>query len=318
MKDRSKGRIILLCVYLIACSIGFWFSKTFVSDVSEGSAWANSILASSAIAVLVTVAIIFLSSVVFNNSSMFDPYWSVAPPLMVLFYVAGILLSMPDIGNAGYGLAVFLLNSPRVVILFLLAVAYSVRLTWNFLHGWPGMKHEDWRYVEFRNNTGKAYWIVSLLGIHLFPALMVFGGTLSVWVVVVQGTQQLNLVDILAILVTGKGILLEAVADHQLRKFVIRNKEAGKTMNQGLWSLSRHPNYLGEITFWWGLSLFAIAANPSLWWVIIGPLAISLMFVFASIPMIEKRMLARRSDYAAYQKSVSMLVPWKVFTSLPS
>ena len=88
-------------------------------------------------------------------------------------------------------------------------------------------------------------------------------------------------------------------------------------MNRGLWALSRHPNYLGEILFWWGLYLFALASNPSFWWVVAGPLAITLMFIFASIPMIEKRMLKRRKDYQAYQEKVSMLVPWKFFKSPP-
>lgn len=292
----------MLCVYLAAFSLGFWVS----------SLCGYGILLKSAVAVAVTVAVIYAGSLFFNNSSVFDPYWSVAPPMMVLLYLTAILQSEPVIRAVGYGIPVFITGSPRVMILFLLTLAYAVRLTWNFLRNWPGMSHEDWRYVDFRTNTGKAYWIVSLAGIHLFPALMVFGGTLSIWVAVVQGYRPMNLVDLLAILVTGYAILLEATADRQLREFLAKNKEAGKTMNQGLWSLSRHPNYLGEILFWWGLYLFAVASNPSFWWVIAGPLAITLMFIFASIPMIEKRMMKRRKDYHAYREKVSMLVPWKV------
>ena len=287
----------MLCAYLIAFSAGFW-----IGTVSGGS-----LLLKSAIAVVVAVMIIYSGSFIFNNSSVFDPYWSVAPPMMVIFYAASAIGEQPIAGNTG--LYEILLRSPRLIILFLLTLAYSARLTWNFLRNWPGLAHEDWRYVDFRNNTGKAYWLVSLTGIHLFPALMVFGGTMSIWATVVQGYRQLNLIDISAILLTGYAIILEATADRQLRKFLVQNNDAGRTMDQGLWSLSRHPNYLGEILFWWGLYLFALAANPSCWWVIIGPLAITLMFIFASIPMIEKRMLKRRKDYATYQKKVSMLLP---------
>jgi steroid 5-alpha reductase family enzyme len=273
----------------------------------------ENILLKSTLAVAITVAIIFLGSIIFNNSSVFDPYWSLAPPLMVIYYMVSVLESSFSIRGGGFGAYNFLMSSPRIPIIFLFTLVYSIRLTWNFLRNWPGMKHEDWRYVDFRTNTGKAYWIVSFSGIHFFPALMVFGGTLAIWVTVVQGYRQMNLVDLLAILVTGYAILLEAIADKQLRKFLSRNSESGKTMNQGLWSLSRHPNYLGEILFWWGLYLFAVAANPSFWWVIIGPLAITFMFIFASIPMIEKRMMKRRKDYAAYRERVSMLIPWKIF-----
>jgi steroid 5-alpha reductase family enzyme len=310
MSEKAKGRLILLCVYLVAFSLGVWLSSIIICN---DPTYQNLILMKSAVAVAISVAIIFLGSIIFNNSSVFDPYWSLAPPLMVIYYMVSVLESSFTLGGRGCGVCHFLMSSPRIPFVFLFTLAYSVRLTWNFLRNWPGMKHEDWRYVDFRTNTGKAYWVVSFSGIHFFPALMVFGGTLSLWVTVVQGYRQMNLVDLLAILVTGYAILLEALADKQLRNFLARNTESGKTMSQGLWSLSRHPNYLGEILFWWGLYLFAVAANPSFWWVIIGPLAITLMFVFASIPMIEKRMMKRRKDYAAYRERVSMLIPWKIF-----
>ncbi|MFZ4520102.1 MAG: DUF1295 domain-containing protein [Bacteroidales bacterium] len=300
MSEKGKGRTILFCVYVIAISLGVWLS--FMTGYP--------ILLKSAIAVCVCVAVIFAGSRIFNNSSVFDPYWSIAPPLMVLYYVAVILRSELVIRDGVHTILNILGSSPRLVVLFLLTLAYALRLTWNFLRSWPGLGHEDWRYADFRANTGKAYWFVSLSGIHIFPALMVFGGTLSIWVVVVQGYREVNILDLLAILVTGYAILLEALADKQLRSFLSENRETGKTMDRGLWSVSRHPNYLGEILFWWGLYLFALAANPAFWWVIIGPVAITLMFVFASIPMIEKRMLKRRKDYAAYREKVSMLVPW--------
>ena len=303
MTAKAKGRSVLLVVYLVA--IG--------GAIAAGASGNYSILLRSAIAVISAVAIIFLGSMICNNSSVFDPYWSIAPPLMVAFYFVAILQSAFIIHAPGYVMRDLWAGSPRIGILFILTLIYAIRLTWNFLRGWPGLMHEDWRYAGFRENTGKAYWLVSFSGIHFFPALMVFGGTLSIWVTVVQGFRPLNMVDLAALLVTGGGILLEAVADRQLRSFVAENRENGRTMDKGLWALSRHPNYLGEILFWWGLWLFALAANPSFWWVIIGPVAISLMFVFASIPMIEKRLLRRRKNYDAYIKKVSMLIPVRLY-----
>ncbi len=320
MNDRRKGRLVLMIVYLIAFSLGFW-----VSTVSY-----YPILVKSAVAVGVIVAIIFMGSLDFNNSSVFDAYWSVVPPLMLLYYLVlviteqslavanktpgAVTLTLNSTCFDFPGLRDRLLDSPRIIILFLLTAAYSVRLTWNFLHSWPGLKHEDWRYLNFRRKSGKAYWVMSFFGLHFFPALMVFGGTLSIWVVVVHDFHPLNPLDVIAVFVTTGAILIEAVADSQLRKFVTLNKESGKTMKRGLWAFSRHPNYLGEILFWWGLYLFAVASNPYIWWVIIGPVAITLMFLSASIPMIEKRMLERRVDYREYMKRVPMLIPWKIFS----
>jgi steroid 5-alpha reductase family enzyme len=301
MNGKNTGRLTLLAVYLVAVGAGYWGS-TFCDC---------GILAASAAAVAVTVVILFAGSMVFNNTSVFDPYWSVAPPLMIIFYVAGILQS-PDVLHHASGIPFLVFMTPRILVVFLLVLTYSARLTWNFLRGWPGLSHEDWRYDGFRKKTGKAYWPVSFSALHLFPSLMVFGGTLSLWVVVVQGYRPVNFMDIAAILVTGNAILLEAVADRQLRNFNLENSGTGKTMDKGLWSLSRHPNYLGEILFWWGLYLFALAANPAFWWVAAGPAAITLMFIFASIPMIEKRMLERRKDYGVYMKKVSMLLPWRI------
>ncbi|MEI7499585.1 MAG: DUF1295 domain-containing protein [Bacteroidota bacterium] len=322
MSEKLKGRLALLLVYIIAFGLGFW-----VSTVSN-----YSILLKSAVAVAVTLVIIFMGSVDFNNSSVFDPYWSIAPPMMAIYYLVLVIIQQSIGGqtaNPGNVTMVTdkmlfnfsdigkrLLDSPRITLFFIITLAYSARLTWNFLRGWPGLKHEDWRYVNFRKSSGKAYWVVSFFGIHLFPALMVFGGTLSIWVVVVEDLRGLNLLDILAIGVTSGAIILEAIADRQLRKFVLHNRETGKTMSRGLWALSRHPNYLGEILFWWGLYLFALASNPLFWWVIIGPAAITLMFLFASIPMIEKRMIERRTDYPEYMKKVPMLIPWKGFLNL--
>jgi len=311
MTEKNKGRLLLSVVYLIAFSLAF-----YVSSVSD-----YSILAKAAVAGSMAVVIIFLGSLDFNNSSVFDPYWSVAPVLFTAyFWVLGTgqcsgYWSLVSGGWSGIELDQTLFTEhwfdfTRKLFLLVLTFIYGMRLTWNFLRAWKGLKHEDWRYVDFRKKSGKAYWFVSFFGIHFFPALIVFGGSLSIWVTVCQGIQPFNLIDMVAILLTGFAIWWEAKADRQLHRYVLQNSEKAKTMDRGLWALSRHPNYFGEISFWWGLYLFALAANPAFWWVIIGPAAITLMFVFISIPMIEKRLLVRKTDYKEYCERTSMLLPF--------
>src|SRR5262249_2000216 len=80
-------------------------------------------------------------------------------------------------------------------------------------------------------------------------------------------------------------------------------------LGTGLWRLSRHPNYFGEMAFWWGLWLFGLAAEPGWAWSVVGPAAITLLFVGVSIPWMDRRMLSRHPDWAA-RMATSAVVPW--------
>jgi steroid 5-alpha reductase family enzyme len=245
-------------------------------------------LAVVAVADLVGTVVIFASSVAMRNSSMYDPYWSVVPPLIALYYLDG-----------GF----------RDWVVLVLVTAWGVRLTLNWARGWPGMHHEDWRYVNIRRNTGRAYWAASFAGIHLFPTAQVYLACLALYPAI-TGSRDLNWLDGIACIVTACAIAIETLADEQLRAFV-RTSKPGETIDSGLWRYSRHPNYFGEVSFWWGLWLFGLAARPGdWWWTLVGPVAISAMFLFASIPMLDRRNLERRPDYAGRMRRVSALIPW--------
>ena len=94
-----------------------------------------------------------------------------------------------------------------------------------------------------------------------------------------------------------------------MRRF-IRVRQPGQAMESGLWAWSRHPNYFGEVAFWWSLALFAIAGAPGdWWWLVLGAIAMTVMFQAASIPMMEKRSLERRPGYQDVIDRVPMLLP---------
>jgi steroid 5-alpha reductase family enzyme len=116
--------------------------------------------------------------------------------------------------------------------------------------------------------------------------------------------------DVAAAALGVTAIALEATADNQLRRFRLRRPPPEAILDTGLWSLCRHPNYLGEILLWWSLFGFALAAAPSTWWWTgAGAVAITLLFRFASLPLIEKRMLARRPDYKRRVETTPALLP---------
>jgi len=238
-------------------------------------------------------AVVFFFSLASDNSSLYDPYWSVAPIAIAAYLVW--------VGGA---------VGPRGVAVIVLVTAWGVRLTFNFLRGWKGLHHEDWRYVDLRHRHGRLYWLVSFAGIHLLPTLLVYLGCLALYPALVTGARPLGALDAVAALVTGGAVVLEAVADGELRRFRGRQAAPGEILQSGLWSLCRHPNYLGEVLFWWGLYLFALAAEPGAWWSGAGAVMITALFVFVSIPMIDRRSLKRRPGYAEHMKRLPALVPW--------
>ena len=249
---------------------------------------------------VVGTVIVFGFSTVTRNASMYDPYWSVAPPAIVVY-----LLSLSALAD----------DRPlRQFLVAGLVFLWGARLTYNWWSQWNGRTHEDWRYVDLRSKTGRAYWLVNLAGIHLMPTLMVFGGCLALWPALASGRAPLGWLDAVAFVLTATAIALEATADRQLRDFRASRPPRDAILDHGVWSLSRHPNYLGEVAFWWGIALFGLAAAPEAIWILAGPVAITALFWFISIPLIERRMLARRPHYARRMETVPRLFPWRAAT----
>lgn len=247
------------------------------------------------IADLVATLVVFQFSRAYRNCSFYDAYWSVAPPIIALYWMVVGANSV---------------STMRELLLMALILYWATRLTLNWAYYWEGMQHEDWRYLDLREKTPGPAVLVDFFAVHLFPTLQVFLGLLPVYAVYVLAERSFNWLDVVAILVTGGAITLQMVADFQLHAF-IRHRKPGEHLDRGLWSWSRHPNYFGELGFWFGLFLFGLAASPSGWyWQISGFICMLLMFVFASVPMMEQRSLQRRPDYQQVIDSISMLVPW--------
>ncbi len=283
---RKRDGFWMLAAYLLAIALSY----SCLLTLGGLPLWSSLLIAD-----IVGTCVVFGFSLLLNNSSMYDPYWSVAP-----IFIGLLLLWQTDNTHADIFRQLLALN---------LVIIWGVRLTYNFFRGWQGIKHEDWRYVNLRQQFPKAYWMVSFAGIHLFPTLLVFLGCLSLIPVLSEANNPFNWLDGIATILTAGAIWLEGTADKQLHNFVTTNKTPGAIMKSGLWASSRHPNYLGEMLFWWGLYLFALAAGWQNWWCIVGPLCISLLFRFISIPMLDKRSLERRPKYDEHMQEVPMLFP---------
>jgi steroid 5-alpha reductase family enzyme len=157
---------------------------------------------------------------------------------------------------------------------------------------------------------GRNFWLINLVGLQLMPTILVYLGSISLYPILSLRTQSFWSLDILALFITLIAIIFETLADQQLYNFTKNRINSQEFITTGLWRYSRHPNYFGEILFWWGLYLFALATDFSFYWVIIGPLSITILFNVVSIPLMENRNLKKKPNYIFYQEKVSRLVPW--------
>lgn len=282
---RSKGRslAIVTLAYLIAVGIGFaWL----LWGPATGRLWLDTLIAD-----ILATLVVFAFSRAYRNSSFYDAYWSVIPPLLLFYW-----------WSQGDG------DALRTWLITVLVVVWAVRLTANWVYAFPGLHHEDWRYPMFRERAGRLEFVADLVAIHLIPTLQVFLGMVPVYVAVTTPGGGLAWLTVVAFVVGMAAVTLEGVADVQMHRFVA-SARPGEVMDRGLWSWSRHPNYFGEFGFWFALALFGLAAAPQAWWLFAGAAAMLAMFLGASIPMMETRSLQRRPGYQGVIDRVPRFVP---------
>jgi steroid 5-alpha reductase family enzyme len=287
MTVSSRARSLVVCGVAYATALGAaWLVAQFMPSGAP--------LVVAAVADVVATLAVFGWSRTFDNSSLYDPYWSVAPVVLVVYW-----LGAEPAGDVG-----------RKAMVAILVFVWATRLTNNCLRRWRGLGHEDWRYVDIRRRTGRWYWPVSLLGIHLMPTVIVFLGCLPVHAALTSPARALGPLDLGAALITAGAIAVEAAADAELFAFLRGRKHENDLLETGLWAWSRHPNYFGEVLFWWGLGLFGMAATPEPLAMLGGPVAMTCLFVFISVPMMDRHLAANRPGYAERRRRVSRLVPW--------
>lgn len=280
--SRTGSFIAAALIYIIAACIGavIYLALPF-------SFWLNLLIADVAATVFV-----FIFSLIFRNASVYDPYWSVQPVIILGMFAA--------------------YDGVNLTTLFpLIAVAFwGIRLTANWAYTFKGFTHEDWRYELLRKRTGRLYPIVNFVGIHMVPTLIVYGCTLpAVFLFKTPGAAVRPICLIFFLLSIGAA-LLQLFSDVQMHRY---HSEGKRGINDsGLWKYARHPNYLGEILMWWGVGLYSVLAMMDKWYLLIGALANTVLFFTVSIPMMEERQSSKRG-YFEYKKRTRLLVPIKKY-----
>ena len=279
---RVIGLSALFVVYASAIALGIFF-YVVLSDAGMNDYFA--IL----IADVAATVLVWASGVVLRTASAYDPYWSLQT--LVIYLSLLIKYNNWHIGS---------------VLLLVALTLYSARLTMNFIIGFHSLGYVDWRYKMLKEKSGKFYQVVNLLGICMFPTLVVYSASLPV--IAYATITEFSMLDIIGLSVIVLGTLLEFIADTQMKAFVKIRKDRSEVLDRGVWRYSRHPNYLGEISIWFGVALTLIINHFNYWYFFVGAVINLLMFIFISIPMEERHFKGYKPDYEQYKKETHMLL----------
>ena len=188
--SKSKSILVITVIYVLAAALGVavYMALPFLF-------WIRLLIADVAATIFV-----FVFSVIFKNASVYDPYWSVQPIVII----------------AGYALTSNI--TPATLLLIISIVYWGIRLTGNWAYVFGGLNHQDWRYTKFENETGRLYPFINFTGIHMVPTLIVYLTTLPA-VFVIRQELRANIGSFIGMVVCVGAATLQLVADTQMQKY---------------------------------------------------------------------------------------------------
>lgn len=276
-KSKPISILLITLIYIMAACFG-----VLVYLVLPFEFWLDLLIADAAATVFV-----FIFSVIFKNASVYDPYWSVQPIVILVCF------------------AIFHKITPVTVLLLISVVYWGIRLTGNWAYVFEGLYHQDWRYTKLEKENGRLYPLINLTGIHMMPTLIVYLCTLPS-VFAVRSELNANIGSYIGAAICIGAATLQLIADTQMHKY--RKSGQHGLIRTGLWKYARHPNYLGEILMWWGIAIQAVSVMPERWWLMAGAVCNTIMFFTISIPLADKRQ-SEKTGYEEYKRSTRSLLP---------
>lgn len=282
--SRKASFIIIAFIYAFAAAVGFLIYGLSASIVENA-------FCQLFIADVVSTVLVWAFGLYYKNVSVYDPYWSVAPPVILTAWTIRV-------GNVGWSSA-----------LLLFAVWYwGIRLTLNWVYTFRNLDTEDWRYTKYRTEQKSfIFHVINFFGLNMMPTIVVFLAMLP-GMDLLSGGGDMTWLSWVAFAVCVVATTIQLFADKQRHHFAKEHR--GEVCKVGLWKHGRHPNYFGEILMWWGVWLFYVSLNGierNLWYVA-GPVAMTCLFLFISIPLMEKRQLKNKPGYVEYKKRTRIFI----------
>jgi steroid 5-alpha reductase family enzyme len=243
----------------------------------------------AAATVFIAVTALWFVGVLLRDASIIDVFWG---PLFVATAWVLFAISLPVVG------------AKQLVVLFLVT-AWGLRLAFHLAARNFGMG-EDTRYRLWRAHGGPYWALKSYYRVYLLQGTIALVVATPV-VAAFRSADAPIWLNWLGMPMWLAGFTIEATADVQLARFRAQSDNPGRVMNAGMWAWCRHPNYFGDALQWWGIGIFTFAGLT--WWSCVGPLAMTLVFLNISNNVIERGLLKRRPDYAAYVARTSAFFP---------
>ena len=242
---------------------------------------------------------------------------------MSFWFVVSAIRKRNDVADIAWGLGfvfaaaiAWVTNSkpgPLAGVSLALTTLWGVRLATHIYLRNQGKK-EDFRYAQWRKDWGAWFYLRSFLQVFLLQGVLLFTVVLAVVLTVgLPHTLSVSAWALAGIITWLFGFYFETIGDWQLSKFIANKRNKGKIMDQGLWQYTRHPNYFGEVTQWWGLWLVLCATDLSSSVKLLGlisPMTITTLILFVSgVPLLEKR-YAKDPAYQKYAQHTNKFFPW--------
>jgi len=264
---------------------------------------------------VVSLILAFPITVIWKDNSLVDLGWALGFVSMawISYIVNGVM-------NDNW-------LSARQLTITILVTIWGIRLITYIIIRKVIRKTEDKRFVQYRENWKTNFYLKSFLVIFLPQIFLVYIiGSPVVFANSINDSTTISTLGIILLVIGAvtwfEGFFFETVGDAQLLMFRKNPENQGKTLNKGVWKFSRHPNYFGETTQWWGIFIIAIsfafedlsnATQIAVGWVtILGPILLTFILLkFSGIPTLEKEgMLKGREGYKEYLATTSSFIPW--------
>jgi steroid 5-alpha reductase family enzyme len=233
-------------------------------------------------------------------------------------FVLSVLIKRNDIADIAWGTGIFIVAlvsylmtpepSSLQQLLTFVAGLWGVRLTVRIFFR-NIKKPEDFRYKKWRDEWGRWFYLRSYLQVYVLQgALMVVVGYSFIHASVYGDTAQLSAITVLGFLIWCVGYFFEVIGDWQLDSFIKSKPASGTILDTGLWRYTRHPNYFGEVTMWWGIWLMVAPLTLSVL-TLISPLTITFLILKVSgIPMLEKKFTGN-ANFESYKARTNAFFP---------
>jgi len=274
---------------------------------------------------LITFAIASLGFQSYGLDSLVLPYAVVLGSFGLLFVIATFLKdnSIVDMfWGMGFviGAIVSLLTTEAPTLLSYIVTGFiafwGLRLSGRLVkRNWG--KPEDFRYKAWRKEWGKNVVLIAFFRVFMVQGIINFTVGAASYIVIKYNQFDFSGVTLIPVLlgltVAFVGLAFEVIGDEQLRRHIAKGEK--KLLTTGLWSITRHPNYFGEILIWFGLyatGFALIGSSIQLWYyllLIIGPLVMSLVLVKVSTPLLERHM-KKYEGWDDYVATTPMLIPF--------